>query len=96
MWERVKEGLNMLDLVKEGDWASLSFIFFIYSVWINRLRCSAVKPIDMNQETSIIQCTSMKIWKKYCWNYQKMFQFMPHWRRMKFDCYKFWVGYSLE
>ena len=51
---------------------------------------------DMNQETSIIQYASMKMWRKYCWNYQKMFQFMPHWRRMKFDCYKFWVGYRLE
>ena len=29
---------------------------------------------DMNQETSIIQYTSMKMWRKGCQNYQKMFQ----------------------
>ena len=51
---------------------------------------------DMNQETSIIQYTSMKMWRKGCQNYQKMFQFMLHWRRMNFDCCKFWVGYNLE
>ena len=51
---------------------------------------------DMNQETSIIQYTSMKMWRKCCQNYQKMLQFMPHWRGMKFDGHKFWVGYNLE
>ena len=51
---------------------------------------------DMNQETSIIQYTSMKMWRKGCQNYQNMFQFMLHWRRIKFDCCKFLVGYNLE
>ena len=55
-----------------------------------------LREADMNQETSIIQYTSMKMWRKGCQNYQNMFQFMPHWRRMKFDCCKFWVGYNLE
>ena len=51
---------------------------------------------DMNQETSIIKYTSMKMWRKWCWNYQKIFQFMPRWRRMKLNCYKFWEDYNLE
>ena len=36
---------------------------------------SPIWPDDMNQETSIIQYTSMKMWRKGCQNYQKMFQF---------------------
>ena len=51
---------------------------------------------DMNQETSFIQYTSMKMWRKCCQNYQKRLQFISHWRGMKFDGYKFWVGYNLE
>ena len=50
--------------------------------------------VDMNQETSFIQYTSMKMWRKCCQNYQKRLQFMSHWRGMKFDGYKFWVGYN--
>ena len=48
----------------------------------------------MDQQTSIIQYSSMKIWRKYCWNYQKIFQFMAHWRRMKFHVINFgWITF---
>ena len=48
--------------------------------------CVSSSPLDMNQETSIIQYTSMKMWRKCCWNYQNIFQFMPRWRRMNIHC----------
>ena len=55
-----------------------------------------LRVLDMNQEISIIQYTSMKMWRKGCQNYQKMFQFCYIEEEMKFDCCKFWVGYNLE
>ena len=58
----------------------------------NKTQITLLIEYDMNQETSIIQYTSIKMWRKGCQNYQKMFQFMLHWRRIKFDCCKFWVG----
>ena len=37
---------------------------------LGRRNLGSVKS-DMNQETSIIQYTSMKMWRKDCQNYQK-------------------------
>ena len=77
-----KSGLIFLEYIYSWESVVRSFVFPLL------ICCSKVSQIDsrtnplgevendMNQETSILQYTSIQMWRKYCWNYQKIFQFM--------------------
>ena len=62
---------------EESVVSSFVFPYLIFCSKVSQIdsRTNPLEEVenDMNQETSIIQYASMKMWRKYCWNHQKYF-----------------------